>query len=871
MNEKRYNKQIFFDSRIFFLHVRPVLVCLVLFTFFLLVPSIETSAQYSNDGDKNTPIFSYDELEVNVYIGGSRSFNTFIIITNSDVLYVNVEDLFKHLGIYCIVGNNGNTLSGFIENESRPYNIDFNEKLISVGKNTINTQLQLIKEMGAIYVEASLLSNYFGLTATFDPRSLYVSLAANFELPFVRQKRLEEMRENVSRLIGEEVIPDTVLKRDYHLFKFGMMDWGLASYQTINEKTSNYLSLGIGAELLYGEANFLLSYSNQYNIDYRNLQYKWRWVDNDKTIIKQAQAGKIPTQTIAFLRTPVIGVSLSNSPTTVRKASGYYTIDEYTEPNWTVELYINDVLIDFTDADASGFFAFKVPIVYGNTKITLRFYGPLGEERREERTMNVPFTFLPTKTFEYGLSAGVLEDGLSVYEPENGIKSRFGKANVNYGVSRILTVGGGLEYLSSISNSPYIPFATAAIVPFSRLILNLEYAYGVRMGGNLNYNFIKNSFFEINYAKYVPGQLATPFNANKELKVRFSIPLKIKKVSGMVKLSYNQSAYDPFTYNQFAYALTANYKWFSANLSSQYNWVSDNRAYNSTNLSLSFRTKRSLVIRPSVEYALIDNNVARLRMELEKRIKKAYFSVSYERDMYSQNNNVYVSFRYDLPFARTGISATYGSNKVRYSESATGSLAFGGDHYVKEGNNAAVGKGGILLYPFLDLNNNGVFDKGEQMVMLSTVKISGGRAIISEKDSILRISDLNPFVDYDIEFSDFDLGNIAWRFPYKTFRVLVDPNQYKRVYIPIISVGEVSGMVYLQNDSALRGIGRVVIQIWDKKGNKVAETLSERDGYFDYLGLKPGDYVARIDQKQLTKLDYQSEPLLHICSNKSIG
>ncbi|MBK6285278.1 MAG: hypothetical protein IPF54_23870 [Draconibacterium sp.] len=162
---------------------------------------------------------------------------------------------------------------------------------------------------------------------------------------------------------------------------------------------------------------------------------------------------------------------------------------------------------------------------------------------------------------------------------------------------------------------------------------------------------------------------------------------------------------------------------------------------------------------------------------------------------------MFLTFRYDLPFARAGITASYGNNRASFAESAQGSVAFGGNKTVKSGNNSSLGKGGILFYPFLDLNQNGVFDKGEQMVLLSSVKVSGGRAVISENDSIVRISDLNAFVDYTVEFSNADLENISWRFKHKTYQVLVDPNQYKRVYVPIVSVGEVSGMVYLNKDN----------------------------------------------------------------------
>jgi len=172
-------------------------------------------------------------------------------------------------------------------------------------------------------------------------------------------------------------------------------------------------------------------------------------------------------------------------------------------------------------------------------------------------------------------------------------------------------------------------------------------------------------------------------------------------------------------------------------------------------------------------------------------------------------------------------------------------------------------KGGISLYPFLDLNNNGVLDAGEPMVKLTSVGILGGKVIFSKKDSIVRISDLNAFTNYVIEFNNSDLENIAWRFKKKVYQVLIDPNQFKRINIPVIVVGEVSGMVYLNNDNALKGLRRITVKFYKKNSDKVvAQTLSESDGYIYYLGLEPGEYIASIDPEQLNNLKMVASPKL---------
>jgi protocatechuate 3,4-dioxygenase beta subunit len=819
--------------------------------FLFILSSFEGTAKEVRIDKNKEPITSFDELFITIYLKTNISIEVEVLISDSDVLYINIADLFSKLEIPCAAGNKENSLQGFIENENNPYFIDFDKKQIKIGKRTINAEQGLINEMGDIYIKSSLLEDAFGLTITFNQRSLSAKLTSNFELAFLKKMRVENSRQNILKLQEKLTVVDTIIKREYHLFKPGMLDWGISLNQTNNEYKNNFFRLGVGAELLYGEANVTVNYSNLYEFNNRMLQYSWRWIDNDTKYIKQAQLGDIFPRSISFLSAPVVGGSINNSPNTVRKSSGFYTISEHTEPNWTVELYINDVLIDYTLTDASGLYVFRVPIVYGYTILKLKFYGPLGEERIEERTTNVPFTFVPAKTLEYSVSGGVLED------KDN---SKFGQGVANYGINRFMTIGAGLEYLSSIPDKPLIPFASFAVQPFSTLGMSFEYAHNVRMRSLLSYNFGKSAFLEIDYANYVDGQKATPFNANEERKIRVSVPFKMKKVSGFAKLNFNQFVYSSFDYNQFDAIFSAYYKNYSANISTLLNWVGDRPTYMTSIASLSYRMRNGLILRPSAEYNVSDNQLLWYRAEIERSVNKMYLSVSYERKVLAKTDNVSLNFRYDLNFARVGFSTFHNNLRTTFSENAQGSLAFGADNgVVKSSNNSALGKGGILFYPFLDLNQNGKLDKGEQRILLTNVRVTAAKAVISEKDSIVRVSDLNAFINYTVEFSDDDLDNISWRFKHKTYQVLVDPNQYKKVDVPIISIGEVSGIVSKNNE----GIGRITIQIYDKKGNKVAETLTETDGYYSYLGLKPGEYSTKIDEAQLNKLGYESTPKTH--------
>jgi len=806
---------------------------------------------YSKEFNKDeNPLLILDEIPVLVNVDGYGSFYVNAIYTEKDLLFLNLEELFRILKISCNPGKDENTLSGFTGEEDNIYLIDYNLKQIKFKNRFLNVPEKMIVETGNVYLESSVFSEAFGINITFNYRALAVMLKANFELPVVKQIRLEKMRNGISK-INSEIIPDIIEKRNYHLLRLGTMDWSVYSMQSINDNiknnNSNNLRLGFGSEFLYGETNLFLTYNDKQKFNSRQFHYLWKWVDNDKSIIKQAQLGKISTQSISFLSSPLIGLSVRNSPTTVRKANGYYTIKEYTDPNWSIELYINNVLVDYTKADASGLFTFKVPIVYGYTTLKLMFYGPLGEERTEERILNVPYTIMPKNEFEFGLTAATVTDSKN---------SRFGKFDFNYGLNHFITIGGGLEYLSSITDNPYTPSLKTTFQPFSKLTLNAEYAHGVQSAGLINWYIKKDALLEVNYTKYVEGQKVSNVNYLEERKIKFSFPFKIKTITVFSKLDYAQFVYNTFNYNQVLLMFSSFIKQFSFNSTTQMNWIDNLNAYYISDLSFSYRFLNGLVFRPSAQFNLNDLKLISYRTVLEKKIANGYLSVSYENNILYKSNFFNINLKFDFPFVRTTAGFTKSNENYNFTEGGQGSFAFDqGKKYFYFNNNASVGKGGISIHPFLDLNQNGIRENNEPKILLNSLRISGGKPIFNEKDSTIRIPDLNPFTYYNLDFNNFDLENISWRFKYSKYRIMIDPNQFKQIDVPIIPMGEVNGMVYLSKDDIANGIGRILIKIYNKKTNElISETLSEPDGYFSYLGLESGKYIALIDSIQLNRL-----------------
>lgn len=817
------------------------------FLVILIISIISAGEIKSQDNSSD-----FDDVSVLVQIDGYGSFYTNALYSTNGLLYVSIADLFDHLKIPCLAAEKGDILSGFLGSENRQYSVSNTSHAIKVANVVTNVKKGVVKQMGTLYLESSLFGPIFGINLNFNFRSLSMRVKSDFELPAVKEQRLEKMRSNI-RKGSVEMVADTNLGREYHLLRFGMADWSVSSSQYWGQQTENQYGLGLGAELLRGDANLFLNYSDQYKLDKRLQQYLWRWVNNDKKVISQVQVGKIAPQTISSLYYPIIGAVITNAKTSVRKALGEYIIKEVTQPDWLVELYINNSLVDFTKADAAGLFMFKVPLVYGYTTLMLKFYGPMGEERSESKTINIPYSFLPAGEVEYKVTGGILEDGK---------KTPFGRGEATLGVNRFLTMGMGIEYMASIANRPSIPFVTASFMPMSKLMVYGEYDHGVRFKGLLNYYPGANSTLELDYTKYAKNQQAILYNYLEERKASFSIPLRIKNVSGFISADYKQNVYSNLNYNISELLLSAYYKQFNFNVSTYANWVSNKSAYMNSMLALSYRMKKGFTLRSSTQFSFSGEKILSYKIEAEKRfIHNGYVSVTYENSTAVNNSSVNFNFKYDLAFAQTNASARVGKHEVSTFQNVRGSLLFGkGKNQVKTSELSSVGRGGLTIIPFIDLNHNGIFDKNEHKAANLKVLINGGRIIYSEKDSIINVIGLEPFISYNLQLDDKDFENLSWRIREKTYKVMIDPDQLKIITVPVIPVGEVNGNVNLEIDGHETGLGRILIDFFDKKGMKVAQVLSESDGYYGYLGLEPGEYVARVDSLQLSRLDYTAIP-----------
>jgi hypothetical protein len=826
--------------------------------FLVLALSLSLSILKAQDSEEE-----FEEIYVFLRIERIGAYDMNAIYSyETERLYLPVLDMFRMLQINVEVSGNNDIISGFFLDENIRYRIDYPERKIHIGNRTIPLEeTDILHTLSGPYLYVGIFGPAFGLDTRFDFRSMSVLLRTDLELPAIREMRLKQMRQNIERLRGIVEV-DTTLFRRYHVLRMGMADWAVYTQQTNGINDDTRLSLGIGSEFLGGETNLFLNYSTRDGFDERRQQYQWRWVNNNTRLVKQLRAGKISApNAISSLYAPMLGVVATNTPSTFRRSFGEYTLTDFTEPGWTVELYVNNVLVDYVTADASGFFQFEVPMIYGTTEVMLKFYGPYGEERTREQYMNIPYNFIPRGEIEYTISGG------SVQDRENTI---FSRAEAFYGLTRSLTVGGGYEYLSNkpvslgsaqelneTAKEPIqIPFMSAAANLFGRMLISGEYAHNVRTKALLSIRLPSNLVLDLDYTVFEEDQQAIRFNYLEERRARLSIPIQIGRFRMQSRIGLRQNVYEQFTYNTGDMLFSTSIGRVSTSISGFATWIDDRTPFISSSLSMGIRLPHGITLRPQAQFDVSNTSVTTLRFDVEKRIQRVgYLSVGYDENVRLGQRAVSLNFRYDLSFAQASVASRVSSQAVNTAQGVRGSMAFGsGNRHLHTGNRSMVGRGGITIVPFVDINHNGIRDAGEPLATGLNVRLNGGRTLKGINDSLIRIIELEPYTSYLMQLDESSLENIAWRLGHKTKSIYIDPNQFKVIEIPVLPMGEVSGTVYLDRDGRQRPLGRVLINIYHEDGRLFTQTMTEPDGYFINMQLPPGNYYLTPDFAQLQRM-----------------
>ena len=813
-----------------------------------------------------------DEFEVYLDFRHRGVINSVVIsYYKNDEFYLPVSELFSLFNIDHTV--NGLSIDGYFGTERIPYQINLQSNKISFDETTIilNANDYLIKEIDS-YLRADILYEAFGLNFTIDFNNLTLNLETDRELPAVQQAIRQQRRQLADANRFQQEQYDLRYGRQRPFLDGGFLDYNLSANVSSVQNVYNFNS-NIGLQLYGGDVQGVVfgSYSQDYsNFATDNLRWSYRY--RDQSWLTNLTIGQ--TTTDGFARNTYTGIRLSNEPIEPRRLFDEYVVQGETIPQSEVELYMNNALVDFQQADELGNYRFLTPITYGSSQLDLKIYGPTGQIIERSNRIQVPFTFQPEGVFNYSLNAGRLDN------PIFGETSQDFTAQGNgaYGITDWLTAKAGVEYYKGYHDA--LPTFTTSFSSriASNYILTLEAASEAYYRGLLSVIYPNSASINFDYTDFNSGfSIYNPSNDDKRFVASVFYPFNFWGLPFNVRAS-TFSRIRPTT-NNTTVRFDANSRIGKLNIRLGYSdrFVGDidlfnpsNTAYVESSATYNISRNRNLpsylrgvFLRTQMRYQPTLNQLESTEFLISQNVfDQGRFQLSLGRNFTGEYNTVRFSLVIDFNKARSSstFSNIRGSNN--FSQNVRGSIGYDSNYnnFIFTSRDQ-VGRSGTAVQLFVDNNSDGTFNEGDDRIEGNAVRVQRSGATSTTKNGVLYYTQMQPYFYYNMEINKANIKNPMLVPEFEKFGLISDPNRFKKVEIPFYMSGVMEGIVERQLANGKKtGVAGLRVLVRQKDGDYNKELRSFSDGSFYEYEIPPGEYVLEVDSTQLNILESKSLP-----------
>jgi len=724
------------------------------------------------------------------------------------------------------------------------------------------------------YIPPRFFSDIFGLDFSVDFNNLTLRLDTEVEIPIIEQFLRRSKRRLASVNRGEQTFYpiEYGLKRD--VFNGGFLDYSLGANLSSTINTLNY-SGSIGLQVLGGdlEGSMFGNLNSETTVfDTNNL--RWRTLIRENRLISSITLGQ--TNTDGVFMNSYSGIRITNEPVEPRRLFDEFELQGTTFPQSEIELYLDNALIDFSQADELGNYRFLVPQFYGTTQLDVRIYGPTGQIIQQRSRQQVPFNFVPKGELNYRINAGVLENPIiGETERENTLQGSF-----SYGLSSWLSSKLGVEYYSTEigKNEPFYT-ATLSSRIASSYILTLEGVTKGYLRSSLNAVYPNSASINLDYTNYTSGtsiynnsgndhqfigSMFLPFTLfNQPLGLRVSNFSRVRDGSSLNTIRTDLNAKISRVNLRFGYSdrLIDTFNLFDGSGSGI---LESAMTYNFSRNPNIPKFIRGTFIRNQFRFIPSTNELQSGEFLVSRSLfNQGRIQASIGRNFQGEFNTFRLSFVIDLGPVRSNSTMTLLRSTVNASQTVRGSVGYDSNfgNFLWTSRNQ-VGRSGTAVRFYVDNNANGQYEEQEDEI-LDDISLRLGRsgAASISKNGILYYSLLSPYFRYNLELNQSSIKNPMLVADKDQFSILTDPNTFKHIDIAFNMSGVMEGLVerVYENDQT-QGIGGLKILLNEAGDSEVKEIRTFSDGSFYDYPLKPGNYQLRIDPTQLTLLQARSEP-----------
>ena len=734
------------------------------------------------------------------------------------------------------------------------FEFNFNKLNISIGrKNYKIDKNDFIATELEIYVTPELIDEILELNLKVDFKHLSIKVRSS-NTP-IYERVINEKELSVYQNSQTDKKYPLLFERKRNIFKGLLLNYGLSGIYTKNQNSLFSYQVGLGAEILGGDFQLFNSQSFiENNFQFLKTDARWRYAFNKNDYVSSIAVGNNNAR--GLLQYQFNGVQVSNIPLEERKLYGNYKIEEQTEPNWTVEIYRDNQLIDIVKANSNGDFGFRIPFVYGTTLIELHMFGTNGEFEIIRKMYQIPFNQVPEGRLDYTLNFGQLISN----------KEKIFQGSASYGISNWLTTSIGSDiFIDKIESSSIYNLTTARLAEGH--IFDFKFADNALIGANLNSVFSNLANVNFSAMFYDENGKLNPTKIINEINTNIFYPLQIANTSFSLIARGKKTKYEDSERLDISLRGFLTYKNFSPSIElKHFDYSTSTRSLKSDYLNLRLGYSFSLplefftgnLLSSQFGYNYSDNQFEYFNIAFSTTMfTKFRVYLTHTTNLIHSNFDTQLRISYNLPFMRSNTTISSST----FSQSIDGSINYIQDLNEFEFNNIGmIGKSGVTFNAFLDENYNQKYDKNEEIIKDIDVKISPfGNKKTSAKGTVL-VNNLDIYSTPNVKLIGGANNNPEWKPVYDNFRFDTDPNQFKVLNIPFYEASEIFGNVNRIFDDRKVAVSDITILIKNILTQKIKRIKTLSDGSFYYFGLQPGLHELYLEQSDLEKLKVKSNP-----------
>jgi hypothetical protein len=780
---------------------------------------------------------------------------------------------------------------------------DARTRVVSVEGTRITLAPSSIRVDGEeLYLAADALARVLGIAFRVDWAELSVNVDDPAALPIAL--RLARMGGRASRLRAAsdaETPPPVDVSRTlaHPLFDGAVLDYAFAMPSARPLENGSF-ALQFGADLLGGALQSNIAGLNGLTGVNVHTVTSWTGVWRDSRVVKQARVGS--TITTGPGPQAITGATLTNAPFVRAAAFGVLEFPGQVGPHWEVEVYRDGLLVAVDSTDAQGRFRVPIEVRYGTNLVKFIGYGPHGEVRDFTGSFLLVDNLIPAGHFEYAASAGRC----------TGSVCR-GAANLDfrYGLARTWTIRAGLDGYSrdvegeiaaldtvtasqldsarrvrdTASVLPAIPIVPLTAQRLSRLYASIS---GNPIGA-LNVTLGATQHTSTNLAfQYQPSSFLTLVGS----RTAFLVPISdaLLGLQGVQAEERISGFWRPFGERRSLYIDVSDVVRHTitetqATLRTSVSFEHANVRYSPYLLRESHQGSApvptvqgygvSAFVPPIPRLGRILGALS-LRPALESRDGQGIdqMSLGFARSVgssridgnltHSRSGGQSFSMTLTTDFSRfrAGSSVNMSSGTTSAAEFMQGSVLF--DRTSRTATlfrGPALGRSGVNGRVFLDANGNGLMDAGEDPLPNVSVRV-GSLGVQTDSLGRFHVWDVPSFEPVLVQLDTATFTNPVWTPTEATVSVQPGPHRFEPVNFAIVVGGAVEGRVVRTGaDGSAIPVPGATVTFRDLRTNAERSIDTFSDGSFTATGVRPGNYMIRVDDATLTALRGSAEAI----------